>query len=207
MMTKVQTTCCHPCSRTSSSIRWRGSSSSRTASASRRSSRRSRACRTSRRRSTPAPAQARIPGVRHGRLIDVDRRLQPADVGEGDGYPGDIWHAICASGAGGGLCRAAGIGPVDGPFADFENPEVYREVQRRSMILRAPSAGGRFIRRKSSTRSKSITPRPRIRSAPASSRRATPKPRPRAWARSTSTASWSGVFRSASCATPSANEG
>jgi citrate lyase subunit beta/citryl-CoA lyase len=55
------------------------------------------------------------------------------NVGENDGYPGDIWHyarfrLVMA-------CRAAGIDPVDGPFADFKNPEVYREECRRSMIL------------------------------------------------------------------------
>jgi citrate lyase subunit beta/citryl-CoA lyase len=55
------------------------------------------------------------------------------NVGETDGYPGDIWHyarfrLVMA-------CRAAGIDPVDGPFADFKNPDVYREECRRSMIL------------------------------------------------------------------------
>ena len=55
------------------------------------------------------------------------------NVGESDGYPGDIWHyarfrLVMA-------CRAAGIDPVDGPFADFKNPEAYREECRRSMIL------------------------------------------------------------------------
>ena len=32
-------------------------------------------------------------------------------------------------------CRAAGIDPVDGPFADFKNPDAYREECRRSMTL------------------------------------------------------------------------
>ena len=55
------------------------------------------------------------------------------DVGESDGYPGDIWRyarfrLVMA-------CRAAGIDPVDGPYADFKNPEAYREECRRSMIL------------------------------------------------------------------------
>ena len=55
------------------------------------------------------------------------------NVGETDGYPGDIWHSarvrlIMA-------CRAAGIDPVDGPFADFKNPDAYREECKRSMIL------------------------------------------------------------------------
>ena len=55
------------------------------------------------------------------------------NVGDSDGYPGDVWHyarfrLVMA-------CRAAGIDPVDGPFADFKNPEAYREECRRSMIL------------------------------------------------------------------------
>lgn len=55
------------------------------------------------------------------------------NVGAADGYPGDIWHyarfrLVMA-------CRAAGIDPVDGPFADFRNPDAYREECRRSMIL------------------------------------------------------------------------
>lgn len=55
------------------------------------------------------------------------------NVGDSDGYPGDIWHyarfrLVMA-------CRAAGIDPVDGPFADFKNPDAYREECRRSMIL------------------------------------------------------------------------
>lgn len=55
------------------------------------------------------------------------------NVGETDGYPGDIWHyarfrLIMA-------CRAAGIDPVDGPFADFKNADAYREECKRSMIL------------------------------------------------------------------------
>lgn len=55
------------------------------------------------------------------------------NVGDSAGYPGDIWHyarfrLIMA-------CRAAGIDPVDGPFADFKNPDAYREECKRSMIL------------------------------------------------------------------------
>jgi citrate lyase subunit beta/citryl-CoA lyase len=55
------------------------------------------------------------------------------NVGETDGYPGDIWHyarfrLVMA-------CRAAGIDPVDGPFADFRNPDAFREECTRSMIL------------------------------------------------------------------------
>lgn len=54
-------------------------------------------------------------------------------VGKADGYPGDIWHyarfkLVMA-------CRAAGIDPVDGPYADFKNPDGYREEAKRAMIL------------------------------------------------------------------------
>ena len=48
-------------------------------------------------------------------------------------YPGDAWHyarnKIVVA------CRAAGIEAVDGPYADFKNPEGYREDATRSMIL------------------------------------------------------------------------
>ncbi|WP_439614177.1 HpcH/HpaI aldolase/citrate lyase family protein [Reyranella sp.] len=55
------------------------------------------------------------------------------NVGDSAGYPGDVWHyarfrLVMA-------CRAAGIDPVDGPFADFKNPDAYREECQRSMIL------------------------------------------------------------------------
>ena len=55
------------------------------------------------------------------------------NVGDSAGYPGDVWHyarfrLVMA-------CRAAGIDPVDGPFADFRSPDAYREECRRSMIL------------------------------------------------------------------------
>jgi citrate lyase subunit beta/citryl-CoA lyase len=48
-------------------------------------------------------------------------------------YPGDIWHyprfrmTMAA--------RAAGIDPVDGPYANFRNPDIYREECRRAAIL------------------------------------------------------------------------
>jgi len=54
-------------------------------------------------------------------------------IGGADGYPGDIWHyarfrLVVAA-------RAAGIEAVDGPFADFKNPDGFREECRRAMIL------------------------------------------------------------------------
>lgn len=54
------------------------------------------------------------------------------DIGE-SAYPGDVWHypryqlTIAA--------RAAGIDAVDGPYADFSNPEGYEEECRRAAIL------------------------------------------------------------------------
>lgn len=51
-------------------------------------------------------------------------------VGEsGDGYPPDIWHypryKLTIA------CRAHGIDPVDGPYANFRNPDTFRtECQR-----------------------------------------------------------------------------
>jgi citrate lyase subunit beta/citryl-CoA lyase len=54
-------------------------------------------------------------------------------IGSTDGYPGDIWHypryrMIIA-------CKSYGLDPVDGPFADFRDPEAYREECRRAAIL------------------------------------------------------------------------
>ncbi|WP_028601882.1 HpcH/HpaI aldolase/citrate lyase family protein [Ottowia thiooxydans] len=51
----------------------------------------------------------------------------------GSGYPGDMWHyarfrLVMA-------CRAAGLDPVDGPYADFRNEDGYREECRRASTL------------------------------------------------------------------------
>lgn len=55
------------------------------------------------------------------------------DIGGTSGYPGDIWnyqrHKMTIA------ARANKIVAVDGPFADFKDPETYREECRRSMIL------------------------------------------------------------------------
>ena len=54
------------------------------------------------------------------------------DIGKAT-YPGDLWHypryqlTIAA--------RAAGLDAVDGPFADFSNPELYAEECRRSVTI------------------------------------------------------------------------
>lgn len=54
-------------------------------------------------------------------------------IGSSSGYPGDIWHyqrhrlAIA--------CKSFGLDPVDGPYADIQNPDGYREECRRAMAL------------------------------------------------------------------------
>ncbi|QFZ84004.1 CoA ester lyase [Variovorax paradoxus] len=55
------------------------------------------------------------------------------DIGGPSGYPGDIWnyqrHKLTIA------ARAHRIDAVDGPYADFKNPDAYREECRRAMIL------------------------------------------------------------------------
>jgi len=56
-----------------------------------------------------------------------------AVIGSNAAYPGDMWHyarfrLVMA-------CRAAGLDPVDGPYADFRNGEGYREECRRASTL------------------------------------------------------------------------
>lgn len=56
-----------------------------------------------------------------------------AAIGSNSAYPGDMWHyarfrLVMA-------CRAAGLDPVDGPYADFRNDEGFREECRRAGTL------------------------------------------------------------------------
>ncbi|MBB1603721.1 CoA ester lyase [Variovorax sp. UMC13] len=55
------------------------------------------------------------------------------DIGGPSGYPGDIWsyqrHKLTIA------ARAHRIDAVDGPFADFREPEAFREECRRAMTL------------------------------------------------------------------------
>jgi citrate lyase subunit beta/citryl-CoA lyase len=56
-----------------------------------------------------------------------------AAIGSNAGYPGDMWHyarfrLVMA-------CRAAGLDPVDGPYADFRNGDGFREECRRAGTL------------------------------------------------------------------------
>jgi len=60
-----------------------------------------------------------------GVLIKPDGKVGP--------YPGDVWHysrfrLVMA-------CRAAGIDAVDGPYADFRDPEGYAEEASRALTL------------------------------------------------------------------------
>ncbi len=54
-------------------------------------------------------------------------------IGSGSTYPPDLWHyprykmTIA--------CRANGIDPVDGPFADFKNPDAFRTECERANVL------------------------------------------------------------------------
>ncbi len=56
-----------------------------------------------------------------------------ASVGASGGYPPDLWHypryqmTIA--------CRANGIDPVDGPYANFRNAEAYRKEAQRALVL------------------------------------------------------------------------
>jgi citrate lyase subunit beta/citryl-CoA lyase len=59
--------------------------------------------------------------------------MEIQSVGADVGYPGDMWHyarfrLVVA-------CRAAGIDPVDGPYADFRNADGYREEARRARLM------------------------------------------------------------------------
>lgn len=63
----------------------------------------------------------------------ASQQMQLGHVGETGGYPPDVWHyprykmTIA--------CRANGIDPVDGPYANFRNPEGYTKEAERSFVL------------------------------------------------------------------------
>jgi citrate lyase subunit beta/citryl-CoA lyase len=63
----------------------------------------------------------------------ASQQMQLAEVGSTGGYPPDIWHyprykmTIA--------CRANGIDPVDGPYANFRNADGYTKEAERSLIL------------------------------------------------------------------------
>lgn len=63
----------------------------------------------------------------------ASQQMQLSDVGGGGSYPPDLWHyprykmTIA--------CRANGIDPVDGPYANFRNPDGYTKEAQRANIL------------------------------------------------------------------------
>ncbi len=63
----------------------------------------------------------------------ASQQMQLGHVGETGGYPPDVWHyprykmTIA--------CRANGIDPVDGPYANFRNPAGYTKEAERSLVL------------------------------------------------------------------------
>ncbi len=63
----------------------------------------------------------------------ASQQMQLGHVGETGGYPPDVWHyprykmTIA--------CRANGIDPVDGPYANFRNAEGYTREAERSFVL------------------------------------------------------------------------
>ncbi len=63
----------------------------------------------------------------------ASQQMQLGNVGETGPYPGDVWHypryrmTIA--------CRANGIDPVDGPYANFRNPDGYRREAERAHAL------------------------------------------------------------------------
>ncbi len=63
----------------------------------------------------------------------ASQQMQLGHVGETGGYPPDVWHyprykmTIA--------CHANGIDPVDGPYANFRNPDGYTKEAERSFVL------------------------------------------------------------------------
>ena len=63
----------------------------------------------------------------------ASQEMQISTVGATGGYPPDLWHyprykmTIA--------CRAHGIDPVDGPYANFRNPDGYLKEAQRAHIL------------------------------------------------------------------------
>ena len=63
----------------------------------------------------------------------ASQQMQLGEVGSTGGYPPDLWHyprfkmTIA--------CRANRIDPVDGPYANFRNPDGYRKEAERACIL------------------------------------------------------------------------
>jgi citrate lyase subunit beta/citryl-CoA lyase len=63
----------------------------------------------------------------------ASQQMQLGHIGESGGYPPDVWHyprykmTIA--------CHANAIDPVDGPYANFRNPEGYAREAERAFVL------------------------------------------------------------------------
>ncbi|NIP15362.1 MAG: CoA ester lyase [Pseudomonadales bacterium] len=63
----------------------------------------------------------------------ASQQMQLGHIGSSGGYPPDVWHyprykmTIA--------CHASGIDPVDGPYANFRNPEGYSKEAERAFVL------------------------------------------------------------------------
>lgn len=63
----------------------------------------------------------------------ASQQMQLGHIGESGGYPADVWHyprykmTIA--------CHVNGIDPVDGPYANFRNPEAYTREAERAFVL------------------------------------------------------------------------
>ena len=115
----------------------------------------------------------------------ASQQMQIATVGGSGGYPPDLWHypryqmTIA--------CRANGIDPVDGPYANFRNPEAYRKEAERAHAL-GMAASGPSIPAKSSWPTPCSRPLRTMWLPPGRRRRPTTRRWPKASARSTSMA-------------------
>jgi citrate lyase subunit beta/citryl-CoA lyase len=63
----------------------------------------------------------------------ASQQMQLGHIGSSGGYPGDVWHYARYKMT--IACRASGIDPVDGPYANFRNADAYTREAERSLIL------------------------------------------------------------------------
>ena len=63
----------------------------------------------------------------------ASQQMQIETIGEAGPYPGDIWHYARYKMT--VACHANGIDPIDGPYANFRNPEGYRREAERAHAL------------------------------------------------------------------------
>lgn len=81
-----------------------------------------------------ARASSRVEAIIFGMGdYSASQQIEMREIGGASGYPGDIFHyprfriAMAA--------RAAGVDPIDGPFANFKDDEAYRREAKRALAL------------------------------------------------------------------------